>query len=887
MIGQTLSHYRITEKLGEGGMGVVYRALDTHLDRPAAIKVLRREAMGDPQRKRRFVQEAKAASALNHPNIITIYDIDQVDGVDFIAMEYVAGKTLDQSLPRKGFRLGEALRYAVQIADALAAAHAAAIVHRDLKPANIMVSEKGLVKVLDFGLAKLTEPVGTNEATVTLDRAPHTEEGTIVGTVAFMSPEQAQGLKVDARSDVFSFGSVLYEMVTGERAFHGSTKVSTLSAILHQEPKPLRDRMEVVPHQLEWVLSRCLKKEAGQRFQHIDDVKLALEDLKEESASAPAMPPPQRRRRVVGTIAGTVILLAATAGLSWWLARRGEQKPGLVLTRLTSDSGLTTDPALSPDGKLLAFASDRSGEGNLDIWVKQMPDGQPVRLTRDDADESEPAFSPDGTKIAYRSVRDGGGIWVIPALGGDARLVARPGRRPRFSPDGRSIAYWIGEEHNLLVGAVHVVAASGGPPRQIASLRGSCPLWSPDGQHLLVAGTASGAADWWVVPQQGGAPVRTGAFATFQKRGLSDYGVPGQWQDEGQVIFAARLGDSTNLWQVPVAAKTWQVTGEPRRLSFGAGLEALPSAGAGRLVFASLNLNIDLFSLPMDPNRAKVLGDPKRLTVDAAPDIRPSVSADGRKVVFQSSRSGNDDVWIKDLDTGRETALAATPVPELRPVISADGSKVVYGTIEDQKPALYTVPAGGGVPEKVCGDCDLPWQWSADKQSVLFRMLRPNRLGLLKLGDGEPKSAGRSPNFAWVRTQFSPDERWVAFHVSWDERKRRVFIAPFRNEAVAPESEWIAVTDGKALDREASWSPDGNLLYYLTEREGFRCLWAQRLDPATKRLLGPAFEVYGFHKARLSMLNFADTGWAAPSVARDKIVLTLGEQTGNIWMATP
>jgi serine/threonine protein kinase len=236
MTGQTISHYQVLEKLGEGGMGVVYKALDTHLDRFVAIKVLPPERVADPERKRRFVQEAKAASALNHPNIVTVHDITEDRGIDFIVMEHVAGKTLGQLIPRKGLPLSQTLKYAVQIADALAKAHAKGIVHRDLKPTNIMVTDDGLVKVLDFGLAKLTEPLAPDEfaptRTMRAGEGPKTEEGTIVGTVAYMSPEQAEGKKVDSRSDIFSFGSLLYEMTTGRRAFQGETRLSTLSAIL-------------------------------------------------------------------------------------------------------------------------------------------------------------------------------------------------------------------------------------------------------------------------------------------------------------------------------------------------------------------------------------------------------------------------------------------------------------------------------------------------------------------------------------------------------------------------------------------------------------------------------------------------------------------------------
>jgi serine/threonine-protein kinase len=277
MVGKTISHYRVLEKLGEGGMGVVYKAKDTHLDRLVAIKLLPAERVADPERKRRFIQEAKAASALNHPNIITIYDIDQADGLHFIAMEYVAGKTLDQLIGRKALKLTETLKYAIQVADALAAAHAAGVVHRDLKPANIMVTEKGLVKVLDFGLAKLTEAASGDEGETLSGRdAPRTEEGAILGTAAYMSPEQASGEKVDHRSDIFCFGVVAYQMLTGQPAFQRSSLAATLAAVLRDEPAPLRVLAPQTPPCLEEVVSRCLRKAPGERFQTAAELRSAL-----------------------------------------------------------------------------------------------------------------------------------------------------------------------------------------------------------------------------------------------------------------------------------------------------------------------------------------------------------------------------------------------------------------------------------------------------------------------------------------------------------------------------------------------------------------------------------------------------------------------------------
>jgi serine/threonine protein kinase len=303
MIGQTLGHYRIESKLGEGGMGVVYRAYDTHLNRPVAIKVLSAEAVSNAERKRRFVQEARTASALNHPNILHIYDIDQSGDIVFIAMEFVPGETLSRLIGQKGIPLPEALKYAVQIGAALARAHTAGIVHRDIKPANVMVTD-GLVKVLDFGLAKLMDrgdDVGESARTETVI-TPHTEEGAIIGTINYMSPEQAEGKKIDARSDIFSFGSVFYEIITGRRAFEADSKLATLSAILTSEPKALGELLPQVPPELDQIITRCLRKEPDRRFQHMSDLKVALEELEEKIRGAsssrrePAPTAPTSRR---------------------------------------------------------------------------------------------------------------------------------------------------------------------------------------------------------------------------------------------------------------------------------------------------------------------------------------------------------------------------------------------------------------------------------------------------------------------------------------------------------------------------------------------------------------------------------------------------------------
>jgi serine/threonine protein kinase len=409
MIGKTLAHFEILEKLGEGGMGVVYKARDTHLDRLVAIKLLPPDKVADRDRRLRFVQEAKTASALNHPGIVTIYDIAEHDGVDFIAMEFVPGRTLDRVIPRRGLSLSEAIEYGLQISDALAAAHAAGIVHRDLKPSNVIVTEHGRIRVLDFGLAKLVDRLGLPawEAELTNTHAALvTAQGAIVGTVAYMSPEQAEGKAVDARTDIFSVGSVLYEMVTGQRAFQGDSPLSTLTAVLREEPKPLREMREGVPRELERVITRCLRKDPERRWQAMSDVTIALRELKEEFdsgvsavSSAPLFRPRPAR---IALAALSLAVLAGAIGLLVWRDRAGPAPAPSLFTAipLTTYPGREQQPSFSPDGNSVAFTWNGETEDNWDIWVKLIGPGSPQRLTTDPAIELSPAWSPDGRSIA-------------------------------------------------------------------------------------------------------------------------------------------------------------------------------------------------------------------------------------------------------------------------------------------------------------------------------------------------------------------------------------------------------------------------------------------------------------------------------------------------------
>jgi eukaryotic-like serine/threonine-protein kinase len=910
MTGRAISHYEVLEKLGEGGMGVVYRARDTHLDRLVAIKILPGEKVADPERKRRFVQEAKAASALNHPNIITVHDVAQDAGMYFIVMEFVPGKTLDQLIGRKGLKLNEALKYGVQIADALSRAHTAGIIHRDLKPGNIMVDEHGLVKVLDFGLAKLTEtaPAGQDERTRTM--RPTTEEGTILGTVAYMSPEQAEGKPVDARSDTFSFGTVLYEMLTGRRAFQKESKASTLGAIIHREPEPLGTD---VPRDLEKVISRCLRKDPTRRFQHMADVKVALEELKEDSdlGRLGAQPGgPAKLWRVPWAAVAVVALVvgAGGVGITWWLLRSPASAKPLELTRVTSDAGLTTYPALSRDGKLLAYASDRSGEGNLDIWVQQVGGGAPIRLTRHEADDREPSFSPDGTKIVFRSEREGGGIYVIPTLGGEEQRIAEKGRSPRFSPDGRWITYWVGDLSAFGRNRIYVVSLDGGQPRQLQPEFDTAylPLWSPDGKHLLYAGVERpqgptlGVHDWWVAPVQGGRAIPTGALAQLQKYGVfphqRDAGV---WLGNRLVFSATGKGEdasrvaiySASLWQIRLSPKTWQMQGSPQQLTSGTGVEAEPSVAAlsdsGQLLALSVtSSNADIWGLPVDANQGKVLGEMRRLVSNAAPDTYPAVSADGTKLAFTSRRTNTWEIWFKDLQSGREVALTSAPSDKFGPVFNPAGSRVAYF---DSQFSIFITNSNGGGTQRVCETCGGHlYGWSRDGKMLIYRERKPPEPWYIAVHDletGQSHPFLKHSSYDVAAPHLSPDQNWAVFQTVVNQTQRQIFVAHLESRSASRESDWIPITDGSGLDRNAVWSPDGNLLYFLSERDGFRCFWAQRLDPRSKRPVGSAFPVQHFHEARRSLMAFNEVVEIGLNVARDKIVFSMPEYTGNIWMA--
>ena len=821
-LGQIVSHYRIEAKLGEGGMGVVYKARDTRLDRFVAIKTLSADAAGNPERKRRFMQEAKAASGLNHPNILHVYDIDTAEGVDFIAMEYVEGKTLQELIGRKGLPVRETLKHAVQIADGLATAHAAGIVHRDIKPGNIMVNKKGLVKILDFGLAKLTEPAEDEEG-ATQTMGPRTQEGTIVGTVAYMSPEQAEGKRVDARSEIFSLGSVLYEMLSGQQAFQGNSKLATMSAILHQEPKPLEELAAGIPYDLPRLVTQCLRKDPGRRLQHMEDVKVLLEQLGEESGSgkvaARTAATPLRIPILAKWIAVGLVPLAV---LVWYLASHLNREAPLTatFTQLTNQPGQELYPSLSPDGKSFVYQSRASG--NWDIYLQRVGGKNPINLTKDSPeDDIQPAFSPDGERIAFRSERDGGGIFVMGATGESVKRLTDFGYNPAWSPDGKEIVcattgfgradVRMGRRSQLFV-----VNVSTQEKRLITPKLQDCvqPHWSPRGDRIACWGYIGANRDIWTVPALGGDPVPVTADLAFDWSPV--------WSPDGQYIyFASDRGGSMNLWRVRVEERSGRPLASPEpfttpspyssQLSF--------SRDGRRLAYVQETVDSNLNKVAFDSARGVAVGRPVPLTQDSVRKTQLNASPDGRWLVF-ASVGAREDLFVIQTDGTGMRQLTDDAARDRMPAWSPDGKRIAFYSDRSGKYEAWIINADGSGLRQLTiypSDSVLTPLWSPDGARIACTVQN----GIPFLIDANKDRRDQSPQHL---TPLAEKGTWLWLW-SWSADGRKLAATLMRSDAGSAGFGIYSLESNQFQPLAASggwpvWLRDGRRLLYLEGRSG-------------------------------------------------------------------
>jgi len=717
-----------------------------------------------------------------------------------------------------------------------------------------------------------------------------------LGTAAYMSPEQAKALPLDKRADIWAFGCVVYEMLTGRLAFQGATLTDTLAAIVDRDPDWTK-LPETTPPRVRELLRRCLTKNLKRRLRDIGDALLDLE----EPVPAPHQAIQSAAVRGVGlwpiVIAGAVVAAGAAAFVAW---NRPASAPSDVtlapMTRLTSDAGLTTEPSISADGRLVAYASNRSGEGNLDVYVQQTTGGAAIRLTADAADDHQPDVSPDGSLVAFRSRRNPAGVYVASALGGTARLVARDGVRPRFSPDGRTIAFWTGpmlapRSFNSMRRSF-VVSTAGGTPTPIAQDLASSgdPVWSPDGSGVIVLGrrmtSGSGSeADWWWVPLSGGPSVPSGAYQKFNEHHIvidntDVVPYPESWTTDG-VVFSARAAstDTRGLWRIAID-RTGRATGDPIRLTNGTTIDTAPSVSRdGRVVFAALNETELNFALPVDANAGRATGPLKRVREDTAPTGRASLSEDGRFLLFPKYEFDAGGLWLRELQTGHERQLVATPRTPLNPVISVDGRWGAY-TVTDVETGGnsgpgqgFVIETSGGVPQKVCDSCEVA-MWTRNTQIVVSEAAGQT-LTRIEPRTGAHISLLSSSQGPMDRPLFGPSGAWVTFNIPG-----KVIVAPVHAQAPSPEAEWTTVIETGGAGRTAGLSPDGSLLYLLLVEDGFRCLYAMKIDAATGRPRGEPFPVFHFHDATLA---WGSTGLGS-AVATGIFVADLRETTGNVWV---
>ncbi|MGN6184131.1 MAG: protein kinase domain-containing protein [Thermoanaerobaculia bacterium] len=700
--GTRLGPYEIVSRIGAGGMSEVFKAHDSRIRRDVAIKILPPSFAKFADRMHRFEQEARAAGALNHPNLLTIFDVGSADGRPYIVTELLEGQTLRAMLRENGtavkLSIRKAVDYGIQIANGLAAAHERGIVHRDLKPENLFVTKDGRVKILDFGVAKLRSAADeftlSDEDTMEQDTSP----GTVIGTVGYMSPEQVRGQSVDGRSDIFSFGTLMYEMVAGEHPFRGDSPADTMSAILREDPPELSSKNPNVTPGLERVIRHCMEKSPEQRFQSARDLAFHLDMLSSGSGTMPTVETPRipQRTFLLG-IAG--IILAALAFLGGYLFRsrvEAEQRPSRRFSQLTHQAGIEIFPTMSPDGESFVFVS--AG----DIFLQRINGRNAINLTkRCDKEDTQPAFSPDGSMIAYRSECDGGGIFVMGATGEAARRITGSWFNPSWSPDSKrlvcgteSITYTPtsrGQRSELWV-----INVESGERKLLLQADGVQPAWSPHGNRIAYWGMAGESAqrDIWTIEPDAKEPQKTIVRVT------DDLNVDWNpvWAPNGQhLYFGSDRGGSMNLWRVRIDEESGKVRGGEEPVTLPAPFSAHHSISRDgtRMTYAAIEQKDTLRIESFDPETGTLTSPPKPVLDGTFLIFSSAVSPDGRFVAM-TNRGGQEDLFVVEVATGEIRQLTNDAARDRGVSWSPDGQQLYfYSQRDEQRYEIWRINADG------------------------------------------------------------------------------------------------------------------------------------------------------------------------------------------------
>jgi eukaryotic-like serine/threonine-protein kinase len=830
--GDRLGSYDILAPIGAGGMGEVYRARDSRLDRDVAIKVLPAHLAADEAARARFEREARAVAALSHPNILSVYDVGTDRGLAYVVMELLEGETLRDRLTAiagagraaAGLPIRKAIQIGVDLANGLAAAHDRQIVHRDLKPENVFLASDGRVKILDFGLARQGAPAAG--ATDSLTQM-QTDPGTVLGTVGYMAPEQVKGLAVDHRADIFSLGCVLYEMASGRQAFVRDTAAETMTAVLRDEPADLARDSAVIPSAFEPIIRHCLEKRPEERFQSARDLAFALQSIGsvQPASGAAAVatgdrPKPQTAAsrlgvRVALALAGAVLLFAAGR-----YSTGSSQAGGPTVAQfqqVTDFAGVETTPTLSPDGKTIVYSSDATG--GFQLYALRVGGRSPVALTTE-SENTTPAFSPDGDHIAFRSTRDGGGLFLMTSSGESVTRVSDTGFSPAWSPDGRELvasrgAFTSPADLGSIVPGLIAIDVKTGQKRDI--LRHGVtlqPAWSPHGYRIAYFGLRSGGGqrDIWTVPADGSAADKDGDSVTNDP--ALDWS-PVWAPDGSHLYFSSNRGGTMNLWRVAIDERTGAVRGEPEPVTTPSGWSGMMSFSrdGSTMAFASLEWRSTLLRQGFDAAREALVGPPIAILKGSRPIRDHDISPDGQWVAFNESRT-QEDLFVARTDGSQYRRLTDDAARDRGPAWSPDGSRIVLYSDRGGASDLWTIRPDGGDLEPVTKGASANFAvWSPDGARLAFSGINAKGLTIVSSASQATTSLPVEPPlnttdgywpFAWSRdgarlagidvTPSGSIDRVVIYDVA-SKRYRPVAAAQLRPGWMVPA--WLA--DGRRM----------------------------------------------------------------------------------------
>ncbi len=877
MVGTVISHYRIVRKLGEGGMGVVYQGIDTLLLRPVAIKFLPQHLIAEKTVRLRFLQEARAVSALNHPNICIVHDLAREHELNFMVMELVEGQTLRQTLQARGaLPEEEVIALAIQICDALAAAHARGIIHRDIKPDNIMVTDSGQVKIMDFGLARLkTEAYDQAIAPHSIENVPSdhiltTSVSSLVGTAAYMSPEQIEHGKADERSDIFALGIVLYELLTGAPPFVGGDRIAVMKTIVRDEPIPPSKMLAGISAEIEKIIMKVLSKKPADRYKNALAMQQALQNINTNALKIISRKNTSKTLMLtsVGIFSVIIIML-----IIYWMNNPFNKTPGVNLNDglqsfaegrtipVTSWPGEEDAPSFSPDGNKIAFASDRAD--NMDIWVKNLKTGELYNLTADNpTSDKSPRWSPDGTMIAYESQRDDGwNVFVLVLKSQESKRIAS-GDQPEWSPDGRYIGYRGFRE-------IFIVPLEGGEPKLVFKSESEealrRPTWSHDAKWLIFS-----KGMWGSHSILAKSVMEDVFFPVIDNTCFNTYPI---WHEKSKgIFFRSDRGGISDVWFQKVDLVRQKPIGEPISVTRGANVEDLDVSRDGkRLAYSRIEKRGNVYALQLRNAVKTAKGELRAVTDWNQWTADPCISPDGRSIVMTSSIHGNRNVLICDRYGKNLKIIHWADNFSAHPVWSPDGKQILYvdavGSASMMELWIMNLENGKKIRLTNNDYADLLPDWSPDGQWIAFERKNPESNIWLMPANGDEAKQLTFDLANDTAPRFSPDGKTIAF-ASYRDGYENVWLMP------AKGGNPVQLT----FDKERSgtglcWSADGKFIYYCPMKNGVRNIWKISLDGSYREQL-THFDNPTRQVSRITQL----------SIHGNELFFATFERVGDIWL---